>query len=289
MINLAVIGGTRGQKAKSVADYLVLKYPDKVITSGQIKTGYENIILTQNPRFVRRNMLELTSSIYFLRPEYISYTSNNATNGYSIYKNNHYKYCIPMMYDLDTSKITNDSTEPVYGYYETPYRKNKEIFYDFIISNKDKIKNISILSGVETFFKVKSNFHDEINIKHYTDKFEFFSSITHYVFPKSLQFIDPWPTTLEEAVRCNKQIIILPNKRNFVDGIDDIETCIKYHTGIDDKIYDNSQCSINKFDFDKYYDYVIDKKFQIEDNYFNNNYNTFNEWIINNNLIKKED
>jgi hypothetical protein len=95
--------------------------------------------------------------------------------------------------------------------------------------------------------------------------------------------------TKEEAVRCNKQIIILPNKRNFVDGIDDIETCIKYHTGIDDEIYDNSQCSINKFDFDKYYDYVIDKKFQIDDNYFNNNYNTFNEWIINNNLIKKED
>ena len=64
---------------------------------------------------------------------------------------------------------------------------------------------------------------------HTTNSQEFFSNIDYYLYAKSKTFIDPWPTTLEEAIQINKEIIILDKGRNFEDGIDDVLSCCNYH------------------------------------------------------------
>jgi len=168
-----------------------------------------------------------------------------------------------MMYMYKNNQVASDFS---IGYYFTPYRNNFEEFVSFLKQNFRKIKNINILS--EPIYKnfytsILHTINHKFNIHHYHDKDEFFANTTHLVFPMSKTFIDPWPTVLEEAVRCNKQIIILRQNRNWKDGIDDICSCIKYHTKLDLKTYhDNNNSSMLNFDLDKYYRYLFDNNFE---------------------------
>lgn len=274
MYNLIITNPqNNGQKATTVAYYLKHKYLGHIIISNFFrKTCKRNIVLTQIPYFYKKKkelFTEMFNAIHFLRPHLVNYWKNSATNGFSIYKEiDEYKYCIPMMYDYKCSN-NNVKDKIVIGYYNSIYRGTKEWFKQFVKDNETYIDRIYILG--EQIIECPSFIHT-------TNKDEFFSNITHFVYPMSTVFIDPWPTTLEEAVRCNKQIIILPSNRNWHDGIDDICSCIRYHTSLSlDKYYDNSNCSINMFDLTKYYDTLLfDNNFEYKID--RTKYKSFNEW-----------
>lgn len=274
MYNLIITNPqNNGQKATTVAYYLKYKYLGHIIISDFFrKTCKRNIVLTQIPYFYKKKkelFTEMFNAVHFLRPHLVNYWKNSATNGFSIYKEiGGYKYCIPMMYDYKCSN-NNVKDKIVIGYYNSIYRGTKEWFKQFVKDNETYIDRIYILG---------EQIKECPSFIHITNKDEFFSNITHFVYPMSTSFVDPWPTTLEEAVRCNKQIIILPSNRNWRDGIDDICSCIRYHTSLNlDKYYDNTNCSINMFDLTKYYDTLLfDNNFEYKID--RTKYKSFNEW-----------
>jgi hypothetical protein len=263
MYNLVIKNVNRNDKAGSVAKYLRDKYPETITVSKSIIECDRNIVLTQTPWFYKKIKVGLIfNAIHFLRPAYVRCYKNSATNGFSIFKlHEEYKYFIPMMYEYKiTSKSINDI---IIGYYYAPYRNTLHQFLNFIKENAKQIKNVLILGDrPEVIFKIK-DINKNINVNITNDKDSFFFRITHLVTPKSKTFVDPWPTVLEEGVRCNKQIIILNTYRGWKDGIDDICSCIKYHTKLNlNKYYDNSESSINKFDLDKFYNYLFNNNFE---------------------------
>lgn len=282
--NLILKYKTLGQKAQTIAKYLEQKYPNTIEVSYnefKLGKGYRNISLTQQPIKLNRYLLkEYINAIHFIRPEYLRFNlANKATNGFSVYKaKTKYNYFIPMMYDYKNEKNVNDLN---IGYYFTPYRNNFKEFIGFLQQNLNKIINISILSEFtykDLCYPQLYNINKRFNIYFYENKDKFFSNITHLVFPMSKTFIDPWPTVLEEAVRCNKQIIILHHDRKWKDGIDDICSCIRYHKNLNLNIYyDNSDSSILNFNLDEYYKYLFDNNFEF---YIDRNkYKTFDEFL----------
>jgi len=274
MYNLIITNPqNNGQKATTVAYYLKYKYLGHIIISNFFrKSCNRNIVLTQVPFFYKKKkefFTEMFNAIHFLRPYLVNYWKNSATNGFSIYKEiDGYKYCIPMMYNYKCNN-NNVKDKIVIGYYNSIYRGTKEWFKQFVKDNETYIDRIYILG--EQIRECPSFIYT-------TNKDEFFSNITHFVYPMSTSFVDPWPTTLEEAVRCNKQIIILPSNRNWHDGIDDICSCIRYHTSLNlNRYYDNANCSINMFDLTKYYDALLfDNNFEYKID--RTKYKSFNEW-----------
>jgi hypothetical protein len=271
--NIVVISNNKGQKGAASARYLQHKYPHNIIISSSVSDDCDrNIIRTQIDSFyTKRYVDKLISAIHFYRPNIKMIFRNTATNGFSVFKqhNNKYRFYIPMMQEYVNHKCPEEVT---IGYYNTSYRDTKHRFLSFLNDNNTLIKNICIMGD-----RI-DNINSMFNIKYTTDRDIFFSSITHLVVPMSATFIDPWPTVMEEAVRCNKQIIVLSANRNWQDGIDDICSCIKYHTKLDlDVYYDNTNCSINRFDLDRYYNMLLFEN-NFEYNIDVNKYMTFNEW-----------
>lgn len=255
--NIVVISNNKGQKGVASARYLQHKYPHNIIISSSVSNDCDrNIICTQIDSFyTKRYVDKLISAIHFYRPNIKMIFRNTATNGFSVFKqHNKYRFYIPMMQEYVNHKCPEEVT---IGYYNTSYRNTKHRFLSFLNDNNTLIKNICIMGD-----RI-DNINSMFNIKYTTDRDIFFSSITHLVVPMSTTFIDPWPTVMEEAVRCNKQIIVLSANRNWQDGIDDICSCIRYHTKLDLKTYyDNNDSSILNFDLDKYYRYLFDNNFE---------------------------
>lgn len=97
----------------------------------------------------------------------------------------------------------------------------------------------------------------------YNDSDEFFSKITHFIYPRD-NTPDPFPHTLLEAVHSNCQIII-PNIRteNFLDGVDDISSLIKHHKTLNlNTFYDNSNCQLSFDNLHKFYLNLFDNNFE---------------------------
>ncbi len=282
--NLVLKYKTHGQKAQTVAEYLKYRYPDIIdLSYNTFKScdRYRNICLTQQPIELKRNYLEeYINAIHFIRPYYLNYgLPNKATNGFLVYTDEkRYDYFIPMMHEYKNDSRVNDLS---IGYYFSLYRNNFKEFTEFLKQNVKIVRNISIL-GELTYKNFCSNtlrsISNKFSLYFYQDRDKFFSNISHLVFPMSKTFIDPWPTVLEEAVRCNKQIIILHHDRKWKDGIDDICSCIRYHKNLNLNIYyDNSDSSILNFNLDEYYKYLFDNNFEF---YIDRNkYKTFDEFL----------
>jgi hypothetical protein len=73
------------------------------------------------------------------------------------------------------------------------------------------------------------NHKNVLHYNHTNDNVQFFSEITHYFYPTSRYFIDPFPHSVLEAVQTGKTIIFPKIERNFEDGIDDIKDVIKWN------------------------------------------------------------
>lgn len=243
-----------------------------------IRENSNRIIYTyQNPNnLINKKLLNpkyYLTDILYIRPNIKTFYKNIATNGFSVYiENPRFIHYIPMMIPTEIlipKNIKKDDTINI-GYYLRPqYRPDDfEMFKNFISSINIDV-NLYIMGEFIYQFKDLSKHIKKITFT--IDNIEFWKNVTHYVYSES-KVVDPWPTTLQEAVNLNKQIILLEQPRNFKDGISDIKQCIKYHKLINtDNNYNNSNCILNTWDYNKYYSNLFENNFE----YILNRY-TFN-------------
>jgi hypothetical protein len=140
---------------------------------------------------------------------------------------------------------------PIIGYYHRPWRKDMlTMFVSFLRNLKQKVRLYIMNMNNKPLF---NNCNTLIKDLHFTnDPIDFWSNVSHFFYGMD-NCIDPWPTTLQEAVNFNKQIIIYKKNQNFEDGKNDILECIDYHTDLTDKYLDNSDSLLNIVNFDKIY------------------------------------
>ena len=203
-------------------------------------------------------------AIFYVRDSINRVLKNPVTNGFNMYKNNNFfKKFIPMI--VDFPKINKFKHEPTLGFYARVHVNPDAIHY--LRNDLDNLKypvNLVIMGN-------------DINIEHKNiksfyhtyDEIEFFTSITHYYFPKSAMFVDPFPNALLEAIQCKKQVICptIPGRKH-TDGIEDILSTIEgYFTDINavfsDKEYSLETCLCEKF-FDKFNRELLNNDFDYE-------------------------
>ena len=289
----AIIGWndkTQKRGAYTEAAALQSKYPDKIdvfdanhkLDIDEIHQNYKRVIYTyQNPnKLYDKKAIDIryyNKDIVYIRKDIKTIFKWKTTNGFSMYiKNDIFYNFVPMMIPMFQPNINIRTDKIVLGYYLRPqYRPDDyQMFCDFVYNLKIPV-DLYVMGSFVFPFNGKTKLIR--NLIYTTDNVEFFNNITHYVYSMSNVF-DPWPTTLQEAVNANKQIIILEQKRNFKDGIDDICENIKYHKVLDTEIYyNNSNSIINKWNYDKFYNEVFANNFEY---YFDRNrYKYIADWL----------
>jgi len=231
----------------------------------------------------KKNLIHIKyyhEDIVYCRYEINPGVKYKTTNGFSSYKSNSsFVNYVPMLLPTEFKYNTNVITDKiVLGYYYRPvYRYDDFIMFCNFVKELNIDVELYVMGGYSSPYPFdKLNSHIK-NIIYTKDNNIFFSNITHYVYSES-EVHDPYPTTLQEAVNTNKQIIFLEKNRNFKDGISDIKELIKYHTYLDTEIYhDNSDCILNKWNYNNFYSIVFDNNFIY--NFDRDKYKYFGDWL----------
>ena len=215
--------------------------------------------------------------LVYIRNEHLTPLLNSCTNGFHYYqRNKKIKHYIPLITPFNVDKIQRDI--PCLGFYERNCITRDS--FDWFIN---MVKNLRV--DVDVYFMGNPPVIDfqqlSKHVKSATHTFnneEFYSNITHYIYPRSKMWDDPFPHSMLEALQSKCQIIspTIPN-REHMDGVDDVLDCIEYHTRFDPGIfYDNSN-SIILSNFKQFYEKVFDNDFEYS--FDRSKYSRFNEWI----------
>lgn len=276
---------TARRLAREFPEYLDYKTDEECIGKlDQFNEQYRKLIfVTQAPRMyqLKANFLNLRNLnySYFIRGENNpSVYKNPTTNGfYYGYMYSDIEFYVPFIFDFQVKNASKVDNLPVVGFYIRPFLVPDALDYavNFAKNVQHEIR-LYILGECDHNF---SKYKNIISYNQTLDNKEFFSKITHYIYPKSAWFKDPFPNTLLEAVQCNKQIC-LPTiiGRNHKDGIDDISEVIKYHIHFNqDTVLDNSSNVLTLSNFRNFYlalfdndfKYVLDKE----------KYKSFSSWL----------
>jgi hypothetical protein len=237
------------------------------------------IFRTQVPRcyslpinFVKLRNL---NHIIYLRARYLSPFYNSCTNGFYYYKmHDGIQNYVPMITDFP--KIKNQPSEICLGFYVRKWLTpdSFDLFVDILNSLNHKY-NLCIMGDKNEQLKNHPNIK---SFKHTNDNYEFFSTITHYFYPTSNYFVDPFPHSVLEAVQTGKQIIFPEIPRNHKDGIDDIKDCIGWFKRFDkDFKIDNSNQPLTASNFKKFYQMIFDNNWEYT--FDRQKYKTMLEWI----------
>lgn len=241
---------------------------DEVINPKELFENNHVISTFQSPKMYvfKFDLLQYRNydATFYIREPINKILKNSVTNGYNMYKNNNYfKKFIPMITDFPSINKYNHT--PTIGFYARMHTNPDAIDYFRKDLNNLKYPIDVVLMGdnIEIANKnVKSVFHT-------FDEIEFFTAITHYYFPKSAIFVDPFPNALLEAIQCNKQVICptIPGRKH-TDGIEDILSTIEgYFTDINavfsEKEYSLETCLCEKF-FDKFNKELLANNFDYE-------------------------
>jgi len=210
------------------------------------------VFLTQSPfkySFpVNIVQLKNINHAIFIRTEYNHPIYNSYTNGFYYFKNHpDIKNYVPILPKMPKIKMEKPQ-RPVLGYYvrKSMIPDSYWKFCDIVENYKEQIDVCIMGNHAPELKKYKT-------VKNYThtyDNLEFFSKITHFVYPMSSIFVDPFPTSLYEAIQYKKKLIIPTLYRNFKDGIDDILDCI-----------DDDVTLLDWKNFEQFYIKLFDKNF----------------------------
>jgi hypothetical protein len=223
-------------------------------TIDELSKDYKKIIFTcQTPWLYGTNIhsgLSRVNHLIVIRDEFNNKLFNSASNGFWYYKQHpEIKHYLPLIPDM--SHINTEPDIPCLGFYV------RDRAFD---SYRCFLDLVSRLDGVDvcTMGKPMNIFNRLSNVRNYSHTIDneiFFKTISHYVYPASGEYIDPFPTSLCEAVQAGKQIIIPEaGRRRFRDGIDDIKDCIDYHTDFNPNV--KYQPGLY-FDFDNFKDFYL--------------------------------
>lgn len=290
----ALIGWNDKQQKRGAyteAAALQSKYPDILdvfdantkLDINKLHQQYNRLIYTyQNPnKLYSKRVLDVKyfeKDIVYIRKDIKTLFKYKTTNSFSMYRQNQtvFNNFVPMLIPMFSPDTSIDYNTIKLGYYLRPqYRPDDyQMFCDFIYNIQIPV-DLYVMGSFVFPFNGKTKLIK--NLIYTTDNNIFFNNITHYVYSMSNVF-DPWPTTLQEAVNANKQIIILKQNRSFKDGIDDIMENIKYHTKLDtDVFYNNSNSIINTWNYDKFYKEVFENEFLY--NFDVGKYKYFSDWL----------
>ena len=211
--------------------------------------------------------------VIYIRDPFNFPTYNSCTNGFYYYKENpSIKHYVPLITDFPK---TIQPQKVCLGFYSRKWLTMDS--YIYFINMLEKLPPIDVCIMGSPSRQIKKACKKKF--KHTYNNLDFFNSITHYVFPKSKQYIDPLPHSLLEAVQAGKQIIIPTIEgRNHRDGIDDIQDFIKYHNEVDiDISYDNSNCLLRAEVFRNFYLKVFKNNY--EHSFDRSKYNNMREWV----------
>lgn len=211
------------------------------------------------------------TDIVFVRDRGAPGFINAVSNGFKYFKTSkNLKGFIPIVTGFEVSSQPRQDICLGFYSYPTMRRDSYSYFIDFLKKNNIPIR-VYVMGQWE---------HKMENLTFTMDNVEFFQNVTHYMQVPSKTYVDPFPNTLVEAVDNGCQIIIPDIKRDFEDGIDDIASCIQYHTELNPSTYlDNSNTILNYRNFDDYYLRLFENDFD----YFRDKtmYNNFKEWCEN--------
>lgn len=247
---------------------------DAIKNINELRTKYRGLILlTQNPTYYQAcgwSPISGRDDIIFIQKSANKSFLNSYTNGFSSYKNSDIKSFVPIITNFWLNKPNEKF--PCIGFYNSPQVKpdSTEAFISFIVGLKQKV-DVCIMGD---FLHINSS-----NIRnqfHTTNNHEFWPKVTHYFQFRSEVFFDPYPNSLQEAIDNNKQIIVPKNHRSFEDGVDDVLTCIHYHTDLNTKHFDNSRTILQAKNFRNFYLKLYENNWEYHLD--RSKYKTFREW-----------
>lgn len=266
--------------ASNFPDYIEYKETSDARDLEKLNKKYKRIIFrTHVPmcydtpvNFVR---LRNINHVIYIREGFNFPTYNSCTNGFYYYKDNpKIKNYIPLITDFPKPTQPKDIC---LGFYSRKWLTMDSFLCFINILEKLPPTTVCIMGTPSRQIEKAC----KGNYKHTYDNVEFFNSITHYVLPKSKQYIDPFPHTLLEAVQNGKQIIIPTiDGRKHKDGVDDIQDFIKFHKKIDiDTHYDNSECLLQAEVFKDFYLKVFENNYEYS--FDRSKYTSMKEWVEN--------
>lgn len=233
----------------------------------KLQSQYRRLIFrTQVPRcynqpvnFVR---LRKINHLIYLRAKYINPLYNNCTNGFYYYQaHKGFDNYIPMITDFP--KQENKPKQECLGFYVRKWLTPDS--FDCFMNLLDTLKvktNVTIMGDPSPEIE---NHNNVLHYNHTYDNVQFFSEITHYIYPTSKHFVDPFPHSVLEAVQSDKQIVFPEIPRDFKDGIDDIKDCISWFRTYDsDFRLDNSKQPLTASNFKKFYQQVFENNWEFD-------------------------
>ena len=259
--------------------YCEFKQDTKSRRLNYLNHKYKRLIFrTQVPRcysipinFVKLRKL---NHIIYLRAKYASQFYNSCTNGFYYYKQHkNITNYVPMITNFPEASHPENIC---LGFYVRKWLTPDS--FDRFVNILDDLKtkyDLCIMG--DNNYQLESH-KNVASFKHTNDNKEFFSSITHYFYPTSRYFVDPFPHSVLEAVQTGKQVIFPKIERSHKDGIDDIKDCIKWHEKFEpEKTLDNRGQPLNSSTFKKYYQNIFENNW--EHTFNRNKYKTMMDWI----------
>ena len=232
----------------------------------KLQNQYRRLIFrTQVPRcynqpvnFVR---LRKINHLIYLRAKYINPLYNNCTNGFYYYKmHKGFNNYIPMITDFP--EVSTPKHECL-GFYVRKWLTpdSFDCFMGILDSFKYKIR-VTIMGDPSPEIE---NHNNVLHYNHTNDNVQFFSDITHYFYPTSKHFVDPFPHSVLEAVQCGKTIIFPKIERDFKDGIDDLKDVIHWHEKWNPMVDNmNKDMPLNSKTWKKFYQKVFDNNWEFD-------------------------
>jgi hypothetical protein len=242
-------------------------------------TNYKRLILwTQSPMcysfpvdFIK--LMKINHVIY-IRDDWFSPLYNSCNNGFHYYRTyKKIKHFAPMITDFD---VDNKSDEMCFGAYIRKWLTpdSRDCFLDILSSLKFKVK-VCIMGDYDG--EIMN--HENVSVSRHTyDNKEFFRNVTHYFYPTSKVFQDPFPHSVLEAIQSGRQVIFPKIHRDHKDGIDDLKDCIQWHERFNpDSYLDNSNQPLIAKNFKEFYRKLFNNNFEYS--FDRNRFKSMREWI----------
>jgi len=266
--------------AEKYCEFCEFKEDRKTLNKlNQLNELYHRIILwTQVPRCYTPKLfitkLYKINHVFYLRQEHTNSFYNSCQNGFHYYRENkNIKHFIPLITDF---KVDQSPQNICFGFYcrEWLTPDSFDCFVDILNNLKFKV-SVCLLGDHSEKIEKNSNV---LEYKQTNDNITFFETITHYFYPTSKRFPDPFPHSVLEAVHTGKQIVFPKIERTHKDGIDDLKDCIQWHEKLDlDTYLDNSECVLQSKNFNKFYTNIFNNNFEYS--FDREKYKNFREWI----------
>jgi hypothetical protein len=212
------------------SEYCEFKEDKKTRNLEVLNDRYKRLIFrTQVPRcynqpvnFVR---LRKINHMFYLRARYLNPLYNNCTNGFYYYHmHKGFNNYIPMITDFPKLPIPQHEC---LGFYVRKWLTPDS--FDCFISILDSFKYKVRVTVMGDHSPEIENHNNVLHYNHTNDNVQFFSDVSHYFYPTSKHFVDPFPHSVLEAVQAGRTIILPKIERDFKDGIDDLKDVIHWH------------------------------------------------------------